>query len=54
MTKKDKKLKREEAMERQEAYNLLSPKQKIAKLDMKGWRAKKERARLAKQMQPSE
>ena len=46
---KPKDQKRMEAIERQEYYDALSTKQKLAKLDEGGFAAKKERARLAAQ-----
>ena len=54
--RKDRREKRQrEAQERQEAYDKLTPKQKMAKLDQKfgkGIGAKRQRERLSKQIQP--
>ena len=46
----NKKRKRKHAEARQELRNNRSPEQQLAKLDAEGWGAKKERARLMKQI----
>lgn len=42
---------RKEALERQAAYDDLTPTEKLAKLDKGGFRAKKQRARLEKEIE---
>jgi hypothetical protein len=50
---KPKSQKREEAQERQEAYNKLSPTERLKRLDEKGHKALRERGKLLQKLMPS-